>query len=142
MPIPFDDLAERDSGGTVAWLRFVVEEEGHGVRAALFETSNVGEPLRFCFARADKNTQSHLHTDRVHWREDAVLSLTRSLLRSAAGSPALLFSLADEIPLWVVTEALRVRLPFCRVSVEDRSSPQLLWANEQPREGTGSTADS
>ena len=136
MPIPFDDLAERDSDSTVAWLRFIDEEEGHGVRAALLETSSVGEPLRFCFARADSNPQPHLHTDRVHWREDAALALTRSLLRSAAGSPALLFGLADEIPLWVVTEALRVRLPFCRVSVENRSSPELLWANERPREGT------
>jgi len=136
MPIPFDDLAERDSGGTVAWLRFVDEEEDHGVRAALFETSSLGEPLRFCFARADSNPQPSLQTDKVHWREEAVLCLTRSLLRSTAGSPALLFGLADEIPLWVVTEALRVRLPFCRVSVEDRSAPQLLWANEQPREGT------
>ena len=136
MPIPFDDLAERDSGGTVAWLRFVDEEEGHGVRAALFETSNLGEPLRFSFARADKNTQAQLNTDKAPWREDAVLSLTRSLLRSAAGSPALLLGLADEIPLWVVTDALRVGLPFCCVSVENRSSPQLLWANEPPREGT------
>ena len=136
MPISFDDLGERDSGSTVAWLRFVDEEEGHGVRAALFETSSLGEPLRFSFARADKNTQPHLHTDKAPWREEAALSLTRSLLRSAAGSPALLLGLADEIPLWVVTEALRVGLPFCRVSVENRSSPELLWANEQPREGT------
>ena len=136
MPIPFDDLAEPDGGDTVAWLRFVVEKEGHGVRAALFETSGLGEPLRFSFARADRNAQPSSHTDKVDWREAAVLSLTRSLLRSAAGSPALLLGLADEIPLWVVTEALRVRLPFCRIGLENPSAPQLLWATEQPHEGT------
>ena len=136
MPISFDDVGEPDSGETVAWLRFVAEEEGHGIRAALFETSSLGESLRFSFARADSNPQPSFHSDRVNWREAAVLSLTRSLLRSAAGSPTLLLGLADEIPLWVVTEALRVKLPFCRISLENRSSPQLLWATEQPREGT------
>ena len=136
MPIPFDDVGEPDSGDTVAWLRFVAEEEGHGVRGALFETSSLGEPLRFSFARADSNPQPIFDTDRVKRREDAVLSLTRSLLRSAAGSPALLLGLADEIPLWVVTEALRVRVPFCLIGLEETSAPQLLWATEQPHEGT------
>lgn len=136
MPIPFDDLAEPDSGDTVAWLRFVVEEEGRGVRGALFETSSLGEPLRFSFARADRNSHPSSHTDKAGWREAAALSLTRSLLRSAAGSPALLLGLADEIPQWVVTEALRVRTPFCRIGLEGPGAPQLLWATEQPREGT------
>ena len=136
MPIPFDDLAEPDSGDTVAWLRIVVEEEGDGVRGALFETSSLGEPLRFSFARADRNSQPSSHTDKVDWREDAAHSLTRSLLRSAAGSPALLLGLADEIPLWVVTEALRVRVPFCRIGLGGTGAPQLLWATEQPHEGT------
>ena len=136
MPISFDDLAEPDSSDTVAWLRFVVEEEGHGVRAALFETSSLGEPLRFSFARADSSPQPSFHTDSVKRREAAVLSLTRSLLRSAAGSPTLLLGLADEIPLWVVTEALRVRLPFCLIDLKSKGAPQFLWATDQPQEGT------
>lgn len=136
MPISFDDHGEPDSSHTVAWLRFVVEEEGRGIRAALFETSSLGEPLRFSFARADGNAQPVSHSGKVDWREDAALSLARSLLRSAAGSPALLLGLADEIPLWVVTEALRVRLPFCRIELESTSPPQLLWATEEPRAGT------
>ena len=136
MPISFDDVGEPDSGETVAWLRFVAEEEGHGIRAALFETSGLGEPLRFSFARADSNPQPSFHADKVNWREAAVLSLTRSLLRSAAGSPILLLGLADEIPLWVFTEALRVKVPCCRISLESTSTPQLLWATDQPHEGT------
>lgn len=136
MPIPFDEVGEQNSGDTVAWLRFVAEEDGHGIRAALFETSSVGEPLRFSFTRADSNPQPSFHTDKVIEREAAVLSLTRSLLRSAAGSPAMLFGLADEIPLWVVTEALRVKAPFCRIGLENTSVPRLLWATEEPREGT------
>ena len=136
MPILFDDVGETDSGDTVAWLRFVVEEEGDGVRAALFETSSLGEPLRFSFARADRNSQPSSHTDKATWREAAALSLTRSLLRSAAGSPALLLGLADEIPLWVVTEALRVRAPFCLIDLSSKGTPQFLWATDQPQEGT------
>ncbi len=136
MPIPFDEVGEPDSGDTVAWLRFVAEEEGDGVRGALFETSSLGEPLRFSFARADRNSQPTSHTGKATWRENAALALTRSLLRSAAGSPALLLGLADEIPLWVVTEALRVRVPFCRIGLEGTRAPQLLWATEQPHKGT------
>ena len=47
MPIPFDDLTETDHSGAVVWLRFIEEEDGRGIRAALFETSGQGDPLAF-----------------------------------------------------------------------------------------------
>ena len=48
MPVPFDDLnAESTHSGAIAWLRFLDEENGESVRAALFQTSDQGEPLDF-----------------------------------------------------------------------------------------------
>ena len=136
MPIPFDDLTEPNVDDSVAWLRFVAEEEGDGIRAALFETSSLGDPLSFSFARADLGAQSSSDSDTVDRGQAAVFSLTKSLLRSATGSPTLILGLADEIPLWIVNEALRVRLPFCRVNCGSGSAPHLMWAAEQPQEGT------
>ena len=136
MPIPFDDLTEPNIDDSVAWLRFVAEEEGDGIRGALFETSSLGDPLSFSFTRADLSAQSSSHSDTVDWRQAAVFSLTKSLLKSATGSPKLILGLADEIPLWIVNEALRVRLPFCRVNFSSESAPHLMWAAEQPQEGT------
>ena len=55
MPVLFDDLTEGDRSRTVAWLRFVEEEDSRGVQAALFETSADGEPQAFYFTRIDLN---------------------------------------------------------------------------------------
>ena len=137
MAIPFDDLTEPHIDDSVAWLRFVAEEEGDGIRGALFETSSLGDPLSFSFTRAGLSAQSSSHSDTVDRRQAAVFSLIKSLLRSATGSPTLILGLADEIPPWIVNEALRVRLPFCRVNFGNESAPHLVWAAEPPQEGTG-----
>ena len=136
MPIPFDDLTEPHIDDSVAWLRFVAEEEGDGIRAALFETSCLGQPLSFSFTHVDRSAQTSSLSEMENWRQSAVFSLTKSLLRSTTGSPTLVFGLADEIPLWVVTEALRVGLPFCRIQLGSENAPRLLWATEQPHEET------
>ena len=135
MPIPFDDSTETGRSSSVAWLRFVDEEEGDGIRAALFETSGLGEPLSFSFTRIDRSDPSLYLPETMNWRQSAVFSLAKSLLGSVTGSPTLIFGLADEIPL-VVADALRVGLPFCRVRLGSESVPQLLWATKKPHEGT------
>ncbi len=134
MPIPFDDLNESSHATAVAWLRFVEEEDDTGIRAALFETSSRGEPLGFCFTRIDRRAPSLIQAGNS--RQTAVSFLAKSLFQSAAGSPSLILGLADEIPLWVLTNALRVELPFCRVRLIDERPPQMLWAPEQPRAGS------
>ena len=134
MPIPFDDLSEPGHSGQVAWLRFVYEEDGHGVRAALFETSSRGEPLGFCFTRIDRRDPSLLQAGNSS--QFAVSFLAKSLFQSAKGSPALVLGLAEEIPLWVLTAALRVRLPFCRVILDNENPPQVQWATTQPSQGS------
>ena len=136
MPIPFDDLTETGRPSSVAWLRFVDEEEGNGIRAALFETSGLGEPLGFCFTHIDRRDPSLSQTAAVNWRQLAILSLSKSLFRSATESPSLILGLADEIPPWVVADALHVGLPFCRVRLGNKGAPQLQWATDKPREGT------
>ncbi|MDE0431292.1 MAG: DEAD/DEAH box helicase [Caldilineaceae bacterium] len=136
MPIPFEDLSERDGADSVAWLRFVDEEGGQGIRAALFETSTFGEPLSFSFARTDRRGPAPSFAEPADRRDAAVFSLAKNLIQSATGTPAVLFGLADEIPLWVVTDGLRLGLPFCRIILGGESGPQLLWATEPPGEGS------
>ena len=109
MPVPFHHTSGAGSPGAVGWLRFVGEHDGRGVRAALFETSARGDPLGFSFG---------FSVDRMEYQgatgESASMSLARSLFRSSTTTPALLFGLADEMPLRDF-DALRVGLPFCRV---------------------------
>ena len=126
MPIPFDDSTETGRSSSVAWLRFVDEEEGDGIRAALFETSGLGEPLSFSFTRIDRSDPSLYLPETMNWRQSAVFSLAKSLLGSATGSPTLIYGLADEIPLLVVADALRVGLPFCRVKIRQRECPTIV----------------
>ena len=136
MPIPFEDVSERDSVDSVAWLRFVDEEDGQGTRAALFETTVFGEPLRFSFARIDRRAAAAPLAEPAARRHAATLALAKTLFQSATGTPAALFGLADEIPLRVATDGLRLGLPFCRVVLGGESGPQLLWATEPPGEGS------
>jgi len=136
MPIPFDDLTETGSPISVAWLRFVEEQGDSGIRAALFETSALGEPLSFTFTRIERRASASPLPELVNWRQAAVFSLTKSLLASATASPKLILGLADEIPLWVAADALRVRLPFCRVGFGSDNDAQLIWATERPLDGT------
>ena len=147
MPIPFDDLtAESNLHDTVAWLRFVKEEDGKGIRAALFETSSDSQPLGFYFTRVDMSAPCPSHSDDPI---QAVLkSLAKSLFQTTIGSPALIFSLADEIPARMFTDDLQIGLPFCRIipaslsrplantSAANGHSQQMLWAAQQPHEGS------
>ena len=144
MPIPFDDLTEPNPHGAVAWLRFVEEADGKGIRAALFQTSAHGEPLAFCFTRMDARDPSLGQS--VNGRLTALPALAKSLFRATAISPALLLGLADEMPARMFADDLQVKLPSCLVRPIDsiayngpesigsrnRNSQRLLWATEQP----------
>ena len=145
MPVPFDELGTESSpSDAVAWLRLVEEEGGPGVRAALFQTSVQGEPLDFCFARAD-----HIRIPRQRGTvgPDALSSLVKSLFQSVTSSPTLIFGLADELPASIFTHDIRLRLPLCRIQelgnltndAPERGDPanpngrfDLLWLSEQP----------
>ena len=147
MPIPFDDLAEGEQYGAVAWLRFVEEEDSSGIRAALFQTSAQGEPLEFCFTRVDLCDPSIVQRG-GNPRQIALATLTKGLFRAAKRTPVLAFGMADEIPASTLATDLRVGLPFCLVrpveplpfsgtefsSRHNGIPPQLLWVTSQPGE--------
>ena len=113
MPIPFDDPTEPNPHGAIAWLRFVEETNGKGIRAALFQTSTQGEPLSFCFTRMDARDPSLGQS--VNGRLTALPALAKSLFRATSISPALILGLADEIPARMFADDLQVKLPSCLV---------------------------
>lgn len=113
MPVPFDDLnAERTRSSAIAWLRFVEERGGSGIRAALFQTSAEGEPLDFCFSRMER----HESAGQSGTVEPTVSSLAKSLFGAAASSPVLIVALADEVPEGAFLDEIRVGVPLCRVT--------------------------
>ena len=111
MPIHFDDSSESHSQDSLAWLRFIKEKDGGGVRAALFETTTHGDPLGFFFTRADlfapSNSQEHL------------ASIFKSLFQSSTRSPDLILGLADEIPARTITDSLPVNSQFLPVESDE-----------------------
>ncbi len=139
MPILFDDLsAEEARTGSVAWLRFVEEEGGSGIRAALFQTSGLGEPLDFCFTRIDR-----YESRRQRARPNTLSSLAKSLFQTAVPSPTLLLARADEVPAGAFAEDIRLRIPICRIgttrplahSDSEHGNPankpyELLWEEQ------------
>ena len=148
MPIPFDDLtAESNLHDTVAWLRFVKEEDGKSIWAALFQASAQGEPLDFCFTRVDISAQRPSHGEDPGQAD--LKYLAKSLFRAAQRIPELMLGLANEIPATTFANDLRIGLPFCLVrpfspsrlladtsEVNDHRQ-QLLWAARQPSQGSG-----
>ncbi len=116
--------------GRVAWLRFLEEDGGAGIRAALFLTSGGGEPEGFCFTRLDRRDWSLGPSETI--RQRAVSSLAGSLLRAVAPPPALVLGLAAEIPggtriddvsigrLWCAIEPTGARTDPARSGRADR----------------------
>ena len=142
----FDDVTRCDCRSTVVWLQFVEEEHGSGIRAALFETSDRGKPLAFCFTRIDLNGLSL--AQRENARKAASLSLVRSLCQTDNQPPALVLCLADELPSQTFNGTMPFQSPFCFIkpartmpySASENTGPanlehqQLIWATEEPGE--------
>ena len=147
MPVPYDKGSAPAPAGAAGFLRFVDEEGGSGIRAALFIASPQDVPLEFCFTRAD-------FRDSVLWRQGearrhAIASLMDSLFRSAMRTPSVVVGLAEEIPPLVLMEDLKVRIPLCRVSNDPAprrgaseeieqigASLFAVWGSEPPGEGS------
>ena len=143
---PPDDVACCDCRNTVAWLQFVEEEHGSGIRGALFETSDQGKPLAFCFTRMHQNGFSH--EQRVNARKAASVSLFSILCQTDNRPPAVALCLADELPPQLFNGTIPFQSPFCFIkparimpysAVENTGSAnleyqQLIWATEEPGE--------
>ncbi len=147
MPIPFDSAMDDETPGVLGFLRFLDEERGKGIRAALFVTSALLLPLEFGFTRADV-TDSVLREE-GQARRVAVVSLIRELFRSINRTPDVVLGLADEIPPLVFSEELEVEIPVCRISIDPAprrgaseeieqlgSSLFVVWSTPPPGDGT------
>ncbi len=110
MTVPTDSTNGAHRALAAAWLR-VADEDGGGIRAALFETTTRGEPMAFGFTRAD----------------DGDAATVANSLLAAAPPPDLLLALADETPAGVAVNGP----PLCRVSASGHP-PQLHWESAQP----------
>ena len=144
MPIPFRDLGEDGPSGVAAYIRFIDELDGKGVRGALFVMSTRGEPLEFSFTRVDLRSGVLWRAGQA--RSNAVSSLTRSLFEAASHVPDVVLALAEETPPSLFSEGLRVHVPLCRVaggspgpvatSEEVQCLPDsitLVWVNGLPQ---------
>ena len=147
MPIPFDSARDCYTPGVIGFLRFLDEEQGKGIRAALFAASSLHLPLEFCFTRVDV-------ADSVLWEEGqarrvAIVSLIRELFRSINRTPDVILGLADEIPPLIFSKELRVDIPVCRVSRDPAprrgaseeleqlgASLFLVWSTSPPTESS------
>ena len=77
MPIPFHNLIQDEPSGAAAYLRFVDEPEGKGIRGALLVTSSRGDPLEFSFTRVDVRSGVLWHDGQAKAR--AISALAKAL---------------------------------------------------------------
>jgi hypothetical protein len=142
-------LSEEEHPGVAAYLRFIDEPDGKGIRGALFIMSTRGDPLEFSFTRIDLRSSVLWRAGRA--RSRAVTSLTKALFESASHVPDVVFALANETPAEVFSEDLGVQIPVCMIATQGpgpgppeeaqhpSDSVSLIWVNGQPAPGGASS---
>ena len=146
MPIPFRDLGEDEPSGAAAYLRFMDEPDGNGIRGALFVMSPRGDPLEFSFSRIDVRSGVLWRAGQA--RNRALASLAKALFESTSYLPEVVFALAEEAPTDVFSEDVNVQAPLCRIASQvdgmtassksgrpPFESVSLLWVNGPPAAG-------
>jgi len=143
MPIPVTDNSNNRPDGLAAFLKLSDEENGKGIRGALFLVDSYGRPVEFYFSRINLVSQ-------FLWREgearrSSVTALVRALFESTEKLPIVILCLSDEIPPKVFSEDLLIEIPACRIStggitahsVTDKvesldESTDIFWVNNEP----------
>ena len=147
MPVPFQDLRNEDDLGWAAYLRFVSEEDGRGIRGALFLVNARGEPVEFAFSRIDVPASFLWRSGEA--RRHAVASLAVALFQACPKTPTILLALSEEVSPRLFTEDLSLDVPLCRVA-EGENTPYafgecieslpnalyLVWSGQPPTEGS------
>lgn len=124
----FENSFEDWAAANLAYLRFVVEEEGSGVRSALFVTNCHGEPLEFCYTRVDLPSDTLWGFDAAYRR--AVADLALALFDAVKHAPDLALVLAEEAPLDLFASGPSDRYPVGLVEgAEDRP---VRWLGPEP----------
>ena len=129
MPIPFDSAREGETPGVIGFLKLQDEQQGKGIRAALFATSALLLPLEFCFTRVD--VAESVLSGEGQSRRVAIVSLIEELFRSMKRVPDVILGLADEIPPLVFSEEIRAEVPVCRVSTDPAPRRGVMEEIEQ-----------
>ena len=132
MPVPFRYLREDDGLGLAGYLRFVSEEDGRGMRAALFLVNARGEPIDFTFSRIDVSASFLWRTGDA--KRNAVSRLAATLFEACPRVPSLLIALSSEVHPRVFTEDLLLDVPICRVS-DTGDVPRALSETEESLNG-------
>ena len=114
MPIPFRGLGEKEHPGVAAYLRFIDEPDGKGIRGALFVMSTRGEPLEFSFTRIGVRFGPLWRAEDV--RRYAIFSLVKSLFEAADQIPDVLLAFGNETPSAVFSEDLATQVLLCLVA--------------------------
>jgi hypothetical protein len=144
MPVPFRDLRDEEGLGLAGYLRFVTEDDGRGIRGALFLVNARGEPVDFAFSRIDIPASFLWRAGEA--KRQAVASLVAVLFQACPKTPSLLLALSDEVHPRVFTEDLLVEVPLCRIA-EGHNAPysagesletlsdtvHLFWVGEAPQ---------
>jgi hypothetical protein len=127
MGVPFR-VAEREDLGTAAFLH-ILQVEG-GFDGALFVVNSFGEPVEFCFSRADVPVAALWRGTDLKRR--AAAELCAALLGSVAASPLVLLALAEEVGEETFSEDMAVQLPVGRVT----GVAEVMWAGGMPVAGS------
>lgn len=146
-PVPFRNRRETHPSGLAAYLRFVPEERGSGVRGALFLVNARAEPVDFAFSRTDVATSFLWRAGEA--RRSAVANLAAVLFQACPQSPDVLLALASEVDPRVFTEDLQVEAPACRVDPSGAAAyttgetveplaglAHLFWLGPPPGDGS------
>ena len=130
MAIPFRDIAGDEPTSAVAYLRFLKEPSGAGIRGAFFVANSRGDPLEFCFTRVSVEADVLWEPGRAYQR--AVAVLVRALFEAANHQPDLVFALAEELPQEIFAEDMEVQVPVCLVGDPGAEFVPLHWIDGEP----------
>lgn len=114
MPIPFRDQRPNTGSELAGYLRFVDEDAGRGIRAALFLVNARGEPVDFTFTRADIPASFLWRAGEA--RRNAIAALSAALFSSCSVAPALLLVRAEEVHPSLFAEDILVDIPLGRLA--------------------------
>jgi hypothetical protein len=133
MPVPFRDLRGDGELGLAGYLRFIEEEDGRGIRGALFLVNARGEPIDFSFSRTDVSAPFLWRSGTA--RRHAIAGLAAALFQGCPNTPKVLLALADEVHPRLFTEDLLAEVPLCRVA-QHESDPASTGESIEMLSGT------